>query len=450
MINLVLDNSKSRVIGLEQEMFKKLRFSVCYFDMGTWIRTRNKYAASKLLIDENGFFPTGLLKRVEKFLTDNFIIYNLVDNRIKPKPINLGLVNHFEEPIAYPEQNLLSDLFYKNESGIGEVATGVGKTRVIKETLLKTQRPTLIITPSANLKNQTYEYLKKCFTEKYVGMLGIRKPIVVTNYHSIPGYSKDYYSNFQQLIFDEFHNSACETGREIFEDHLSPIYYRYGLTATNFKNDENAGILLECNLSEVLFQFLPKEAINKGYITPVVPFFFDLKNEIYGTGNYKSDLKLFIDENFERNSITIEYSNKMISNKIPTLILVERIGHGRELQKQIPGSVFLNGKDENAEYNMEMVRKFNNLEIPALVGTSVIGEGVDTKACGAVFNLCGGKARSELMQRIGRTVRKFPNKKVGYYFDFMDNNQKHLLKHSKLRKEIIEETYGTKINLIQH
>jgi superfamily II DNA or RNA helicase len=138
----------------------------------------------------------------------------------------------------------------------------------------------------------------------------------------------------------------------------------------------------------------------------------------------------------------------MVQSNIPTLMLVEHVEHGRFLQASMKDSIFLNGQDESSAYNMQMIHKFNRKEIPCIIGTSVIGEGVDTKAAGAIFNLSGGKARSELLQKVGRVIRTYPGKKIGYYFDFIDNGQRNLFAHSKERMSIIEETYGTKVRVI--
>lgn len=452
MITIILNNSKSRVLNLSSDELRKLRMAVCYFDMSSYIRTGNKYSATKYLIDENGQFPSGLLKRVKEHLTSRNIHFIVADNRIIPKYKKLILNDRLEEPTLYPEQDIAADLIARSEMGVCEMPTGIGKTRTIKEALIRAKKPTLVITPSANLRTQTYDYLVDSFGSDDVGLLKTShdKPIIVTNYHSLSSRDASFYKQFPQLIFDEFHNAGAEGVRDDFEKHLFEIYYRFGLTATNFKNNESSNIYLESILSDTLYSVTTQEAIAKGYIKPLVPFFYNLGNRmVTSMGNYKTDYKKFIDENSERNDFTINQARKMIQQNIPTLILVEHVGHGRHLQAQLgKDAVFLNGQDESSLYNMQMVKEFNQLKVPCLIGTSVLGEGVDTKACGAIFNLCGGKAKSELMQRCGRAVRNFPNKKVGYYFDFIDNGQKHLIKHSKERMKIIEEVYGTKINII--
>lgn len=451
MINIILDNSQSRILGLDKPTLYKLRITVCYFNMSLYIRTKNSHASRVFLIDENGFFPTGLMARVRDFLQTKQLMHQVIDNRVVPTSKLLKLENLLVEPPMYDEQKECVKLFLSNPSGTGEMPTGIGKTRVIKEVILRRSRPTLVITPSSNLKHQMNNYLIESFGSKFVSILDPKnpKPISVTNYHSIANIDPRVFDFFEALIFDEYHNFSNNTAREIDTSHFKNIYYKHGLTATNFKNDENSQIMLECILSQNLYSVSTLEAINKGYIVPVITTFFNVTNaNLTASGNYGADVKTFIDTNDERNAIAIKTAQQMQKMKVPTLVLVEHVAHGRYLADSLPGFVFLNGQDESAEYNMAMIKKFNAGEIEGIVGTSVIGEGVDTKACGAIINCSGGKARSELMQKVGRAVRKFPNKKVGFYFDFYDNRQKHLLSHSKQRIAIIEEVYGKKVNVL--
>lgn len=452
MITIIQNNSTSRVVGLTYQQLATLRFSVCHFDYKTYLRTKNRYKATRFVIDEEGRFPSGLVKHVLNHFNSKGIPCNVADNRIKPKYKKLNLVDRLSEPPLYPEQDIAASAIVNSEMGICEMPTGIGKTRTIKEAILRTQRPTLVITPSSNLRTQTYEYLAASFGTDDVGLLKVShdKPIIVTNYHSLSSRSSDFYKQYPQLIFDEFHNAAAEGVRDDFANVLMEVYYRYGLTATNFKNDEASSIYLESILSEVLYSVTTREAIAKGYIKPLVPFFYDLDNSpLSSNGDYRQDVKNFIDNNNERNQFIINNAKKMIQSNIPTLILVDHVEHGRKLQSALgKDALFLNGQDENSLYNMQAVREFNNLQHPCLIGTSVLGEGVDTKACGAIFNTGGGKAKSELMQRCGRAIRNFPNKKCGYYFDFNDNRSRFLEKHSRIRAKTIEEVYGTKINYL--
>lgn len=208
MISIVLDNSTSRVIGLDKSTLYKLRSLVCYFNMGIWLRTKNSHAARTLLIDENGFFPTGLITRVQSFLESKQILFHIVDNRILPSTKKLGLVNLLEEPPMYEEQQVASSLLHSNAYGTCEMPTGIGKTRTIKETILLHQRPTLVICPSSNLRQQMFDYLTASFGSKFVGLIDLNtpKPITIANYHAIQSKDPRFFDYFDVVIFDEYHN----------------------------------------------------------------------------------------------------------------------------------------------------------------------------------------------------------------------------------------------------
>jgi very-short-patch-repair endonuclease len=180
-------------------------------------------AATQFLIDEKGFFPTGLLARIKKWLIEYRIQFQVADNRIKPDKYTINLVNKMGEPEAYYEQVMGSNAIAQNDCGILEMPTGIGKTRTIKEALLKTQRPTLVITPSSNLKTQTCNYLLECFGSSHVSLMDKKhtKPIVVTNYHAVEKMPPDYFKQFHQVIFDEFHN--CLVGKTKIECKSRPL-----------------------------------------------------------------------------------------------------------------------------------------------------------------------------------------------------------------------------------
>jgi len=245
--------------------------------------------------------------------------------------------------------------------------------------------------------------------------------------------------------------------------HLNSFYFRHGLTATNFTSSDDSSILLEAVLSNTVYSMSILEAIQKKYIVPIMPVFFDIPNTHlvsegtkYDEGSnkkpnaaaiYKKDYKTFIDINEDRNQIILNLIEKMIKQEVPALTLVKHIQHGRDLCGT--NSIFLNGQDASARENQEQIKRFNSLEIPSIVGTSVIGEGVDSKACGAIINGKGGKNKRELLQNIGRCVRNFPGKTIGFYFDFIDRRQKSLYAHSKERMKIIKQEFGVEPKIIK-
>ena len=462
-VSIVVGNSTSRVVGISQSILKMLRFGVCYFDFAKYRRQgaiKRDWECRTFLIDENGIFLTGLAPHVFRFLKEKFPTADItfVDNRIRPKGF-IQYHDNIDEPVMYADQKGALDACMNSHGrGVVVLPTGVGKTRTFKELIKSMGQRFLVVPPSINLKQQTFEYLHESFGDDNVQFYKkgkAAKNITVMNYHAIKGEDPSFFLNFDGILYDEFHHAANNTIRENEKTHLSNMFYRFAFTATNFRNNDD-NILLESVMSETLYEMNLIQAISKKYIVPVQSFFFELDNssikgrkaskrKIRGQKNpnqFQLDYEDFIVNNDERNDLAVEIAKKMESMGIQTLILVGQVSHGMSIQEKIEGSAFANSTTQKPEKNMEMVKEFNAGRIRTLIGTSVIGEGVDTKPCGAIINLSGGQAESELLQKVGRVIRNFAGKQVGFYFDFMDNGPKSLKKHSRTRLKIIKTHYG--------
>lgn len=453
-----MDNTRSRIINLDKRVFFILRETLIYFNMNgymmasSWVKKNRRDTFKEYLIDEEGFFPTGIVHRVRSHLLNKKISVQVFDNRVIPKTNKMNFAMHCSEPPAYVDQEKCTLALLKANQGIGQVPTGVGKTRIIKDIIQQLGVKTLVITPSTALKEQTAEYLEECFGSKDVGVYDKRtnnKPITIVNYHAIKNTDPREWTDFDLMIMDEFHNSSNSTIREFNITHLNSFYFRFGLTATNFTPDEHSAILLESVLSDTVFQMPILEAIKKNYILPMVPVFYDLQNaNLSSRGDYRKDYKVFMDDNESRNQIILDIIKKVENSGHSSLALVKHIDHGKKLSS-LGDAVFLNGQDANAKKNQDMVKRFNNKEFNKIVGTSVIGEGINTKACSVVINAKGGKSRKELLQNIGRCLRKKDDHEVGYYFDFIDRKQKNLYKHSQERMRIIREEFGVEPRIVK-
>lgn len=466
MKNIIVGNSTSRIVGLTPPILKYLRFNVCYFDFALYRRQgkfKNPDKCRTFLIDEDGMFLTGLGPHVFKFLKDKYpdMELNFIDNRIKPRSFH-KYVELFEDHSPYFDQRAAIDACLESHGrGVVCLPTGVGKSLCIKILIKELGMKTLVVPPSLNLKTQICDYMIESFGEDEVMFYKKGKPsknITVMNYHAIKGEKPEFFKDFDCIIYDEFHHAANNSIRENEKTHLSNIFYRFAFTATNFRNNDD-NILLESVMSEQLYDMSLKEAINKKYITPVKAIFIDLKNSIKprvaskGKGNpsqYQLDYSDFIVESEERNNKALEIAERMQSLGVPTLILVKQVEHGLFFADRLKDSRFANSTTQKPEQNLVLVKEFNAGKIPILIGTSVLGEGVDTKRCGAIINVGGGQAESELLQKVGRVVRIFKGKLIGFYFDFIDNNSKSLKKHSNTRKKIIAERFGLKVQIIKN
>ena len=233
---------------------------------------------------------------------------------------------------------------------------------------------------------------------------------------------------------------------------MNNFYFIHSATATNFAADDYEQILLESVISQELYHLSIIEAIQKGYIVPISAIFFEIQNSnLSTTGKYQENYKRFVDKNVLRNKKIVETIQTLTERNIQTLALVKHVDHGKLLNELIQDSTFIKGESEKSKKNKNrnMIKSFNSLELNPLIGTSVIGEGVDTKSCGAVFNCKAGKSKKEVLQNVGRVVRNFPGKNVGFYFDFYDKKQKHLAAQARCRMRIIEDAYGIEVKVIK-
>jgi len=472
MIKIEIGNSISSVSFIPRQIFSLVHKELSFYDMGIYFRTgRWDRAVSPLMVDNK--FPTGLVRRLCFILNNNKFQFKIIDNRIRPKINHLALLQGAYEPTAYIHQNEAVQAFLNSPSGRGIVVlpTGMGKTRVMKDTIQQLGVHTLIIVPSLNIKRQTLIYLSECFGESKVGLFKrntSNKPISIANLDSLTRATKDDVDQFDCVFFDEWHHEACQTAHDINENIISDIYYKFALTATNFRNSKNEQILLDCIMANELYSMSPVEAMKFGYISKIKYYrqniqdikpLIDLdnygpfglpENELEELWEKKKDsykyhelYKLYISENEERNSKVIKQANRLTDKGLSTLTLVKEIAHGQLLQSQIKDCVFVNGQEEST-FNYDAIQAFNRGEIKNLVGTSVIGEGVDTKGADCVILANGEKAKTKIMQNIGRVVRLKKGKEFGLVFDYEDTGQKIIKKHSNTRKRIVKKCFNEK------
>ena len=477
MINILIGNSISKLdcklpLHIEEKVIQELS----HYDMNIYFRTKSwERAATPLFRVDTYYFPTGLLRRLCKVLCENLIEYRILDGRPRPDLAYTNFRTKIKEPVAYEDQSKAMQALVHCPSGRGicVLPTGVGKTRVMKDTAEVLGVKTLIIEPGINLRQQVYEYFDECYGSDQVGLLektGTPRNLTVCNLDALTSMPEEWFHQFDCVMFDEYHHEACVTAREINEYKLQHIFYKYAFTATNFRNNKNDQILLESVMANELYSMTPIEAVDKGYICPIrsiskeisakrpayesnTPFppsedELDDKWEKLKDGmKYHEVYKDFIVNEEERTERTIDWANELKEKKVPTLILVKEIAHGEELTENLDDFVFVNGTLDKVS-NAQNIKDFNNGLIAGLIGTSVIGEGIDTKRAGAVILGNAEKAESKIMQNIGRIVRNFPGKDYGLVCDFNDRGHKTTYKHSKRRRRVIKKHFGIKTKIL--
>jgi superfamily II DNA or RNA helicase len=306
----------------------------------------------------------------------------------------------------------------------------------------KLQVPTLVVVPNLELKRQLTETLRSAFGTGLVGPLNADKwcPIAVENVDALD--PKEVLKAYDCVIIDEFHHAAAATYRKLNQKSWTNVFYRFGLTATPFRSDENERLLLESVLSKVIYRQEHKAAVELGRIVPLEAYYVDLpKVQMKGDPTYWPAVYTeLVVNNTSRNRKIAWLMKTLHMNEASTLCLVKEIAHGEAI-KGLTDASFANGQDECSK---NMIAEFSMGQLKTLIGTSVVGEGVDTRACEWVILAGGGKSRNQFMQQCGRAFRRYPGKESAKVILFRDSSHPWLLKHFNACVKFFRDEYNVK------
>jgi superfamily II DNA or RNA helicase len=434
MIQLTVGNSYSRITGLNDGQHRELKDLLSYkIDAQQAYFSSDWRGGKRSLFGKRGDFPTGLLYLVEGWLGEDQINYEGFDNRVRPMarkgefPISL-------EHIPYQEQEEAANACTYDHRGILVAPTGVGKSLIIALIIRNLEVPTLIVVPSLELKRQLSESLADLFNYTDVGP---GKPIWVENVDALDP-TKEV-TGYDCVIIDEFHHSGAKTHRTLNKKAWKNIYYRFGLTATPFRSNDNERLLLESVLSEVIYRIDYKAAVEKNYIVPLEAYYIDLPQTDTNGETWAEVYGDLVVENEARNKIIKDLIHSLEGQNV--LTLVKEIKHGDWL-RTISGSPFANGQDDGSR---QLIGQFASGQLKSLIGTTgVLGEGVDTKPAEWVILAGLGKSKNAFMQQVGRAFRKYPGKESAKVILFRDKSHKWTLAHFNAQVKYLREEYGVK------
>ena len=410
-----------------------------------------RMSVERLYDRKNNRFPTGLLNKVTDYLEENNLQFELDDRRKVPTTRKVYRKIKKPPPLRYYQEEIVQACL-NNPRGIIEAATGTGKTNCIVELIYQLKNKTLVVVPSSTILLQFHEILEAVFGKKHIGMITgnkkqLNKSISIATYQSLPNIDKTWFKDINTLIVDECHHSGADTLVNLNLECFNDIYYRYFFSGTAYRNDGKDMSLQSVISDQFLYKYPASKGIEDGYLVPVYFFIQDIYHDD-PQSTWQKELKNLIVTNESYNQKIIDRANSLNKKGVGTIIFIDQIQHGQYLEKRIPNSKFANGTEKRA-INMQMIRDFNKGKFNVLIGTSVLGEGVDTVRAQYGIMAGGGKAKSSVIQRIGRLLRPFPGKKEAIVLDFTHQNTKYLNQHFQERLNVYEEFGKNKIKYIK-
>lgn len=398
---------------------------------------------------KTGRFLTGLVPEVKAALAHLGVEYRLLDERgefeFASSEIGEDFLGGGVELHDY--QVDLTNALIRNRRGVICAPTAAGKTFIMVSILkaLPEGCPTLVLANKKSLVEQNYEEIVK-WGFKNVGRLygkykdpGIITCATVQSLHKM----EPLLDKIKVLVVDEIHENMSKEPKKYFNK-MKSCSVRAAVSATPFKfggKDLCQKWLVKGYFGPALKAksaggvLTTKHLQERGTLAKSVCRFYPVKEPDLQYEVYMDAVTKGIAENWHFHDMVVKLVSRLEGR---SLILVDRIAHGDALNSLIPGSLWVQGKDDLETRKMVIDRLKNSKErVVAIATQQIFNAGINVMVHN-VINAAGGQADHHIIQRVGRGLRTAADKEILNYYDFVFYNNEYLLEHSKKRVKILK------------
>lgn len=340
--------------------------------------------------------------------------------------------------------------------GVVIAGTGAGKTAIaaaIADLYGRQGCKTLTIVPNIDLIEQTAD------TFNYLGLdvgeySGTEKDL--THTHTISTWqalqnNPQIMRLFQVVIVDEVHGAKGNVIQKLLTENGSHIVHRFGLTGT-LPKEETDIMAIRVAIGDVKYNITAHELIKQNWLASLHISIVQLV-ENFESGHFPDydAERAYLQTKKERldwiAASIIEKSNLRKGN---VMCLVSNISFGKRLQKRIPGSFFLHGKDKRVVRKEAYDLFENNNNVVVIATAQIAGVGLSIDRIFNLFLIDIGKSFIRVIQTIGRGLRKGKDKD---HVDVTDvcSDLKYAKKHLRERiKYYNEALYPHKKSVVHY
>lgn len=348
-----------------------------------------------------------------------------------------------------PYQDRVQKSILAYDRGVVNAPPRSGKTLMAARAFDALAHPTIWLVPSLAIGRQTYGVLKHHFGADTVARLDgeatsaerdISKLLVVATIQSALSQPPEWFKTRKMLVIDEFHHAAAESYHRL-NALCGHVYYRLCWTGTHFRTGEDA-LAMHAVCSTMLESIAFDDLVKERFLAPARVVFAHPQGQrpVFTDNRWMQVYQQGIVEWEPRNNMAAGIARTLDANGIPTLVLTRRRAHAQALSAMIPGSQVVLGGD--GALLSRSIADFNAGLVNVLVGTQVIGEGVDVPRAAALVYAAGGNEGVQQMQSYYRPLTAHPGKSVGLIYDFLDQHHQMLAGHAKSRQRITESILG--------
>ncbi|HEY0003809.1 MAG TPA: DEAD/DEAH box helicase family protein [Pyrinomonadaceae bacterium] len=356
------------------------------------------------------------------------------------------------EPRPYQEQSI-NEWKRAARCGVVILPTGAGKSLVAQMAIERTRRSTLVVVPTIDLMNQWYDLLLSCFQAE-VGLIGGGYyevgALTVTTYASAFRFMERLGNQFGLIIFDECHHLPSSIYRYAAELAIAP--FRLGLTATPERADGEersleqliGPIVYRREAHELAGEYLSDYSVARinvrlsqeeraAYEEARVVFREFLKEKHISLSSLQG-WQLFIAASArseagrrammayresKRIALGTEAKLRVLADLLTrhrrdrTLIFTAENEMVYRISEQfcIPAITHQTAIKERKQW----LEAFNRGDVWALATSKVLNEGVNIPEASVAVVLSGSGSTREHIQRLGRILRKQPEKEAILY-----------------------------------
>jgi superfamily II DNA or RNA helicase len=341
--------------------------------------------------------------------------------------------------------------FFENPQSVQEVATGAGKT-VITAALsdaVSAYGRSIVIVPNKSLVTQTYKDYKNMGLD--VGVYfgddkEFNRQHTICTWQSLNNLLKDTKNGVAEItiqefiegvvcvIVDEVHMAKADALKTLLTGVFSKVPLRWGLTGTIPKEDYE-WMSIKCALGDVVGQLTASTLQEAGHLAKCHVNVVQMIDHVEYP-NYQSELKYLFETEGRLDYIAQLVESMRVTGS--TLVLVDRVAAGKELESRIKDAVFVSGAtkatDRQDEY--DEIATADGKVIVATYGVAAVGINIPR-----IFNLVlvePGKSFVRVIQSIGRGVRKAEDKDFVQIWD-ITSTCKFAKRHLTKRKQFYRD-----------
>lgn len=465
-VYLCVENTKTFIYGCPQPILEELDKVTSFLSNDALAGTTTKrYQSADAEFAWDGWIrfldqttnppsvPSGLRDIVAARLNEMGVPFNYWDYRQAPEMD----VPHYLEPIQlWEHQEACKKEMLKQPDCVARMPPRAGKTRTLLETVRSNSLPTLWIAPTTSIVLQTIKEARKWFKEN--DAVQVQRAsweenkdalLTVCTAGGMLTLPTPFWQTRHQIVCDEVHHFLANNawGKYLLEQ-TPHIFHRKGMTGTFFRSNGDDLALLAF-LGRVGYSISSKELLEKKFLVPTYTVFVPIEGPRIKSGSRdflgpQGHGTLGLVKHPHRCDVVASVAKHLQALGRTVIILVATKHQGYLIKQRLDAllppqqtefePVEFVSTDRPKHIIQKIYSSFiNHQEVRILIGTSMVGEGVDLPPADALIFAQGGKAAVTYVQALYRVCTAHQGKEYGVVVDFIDKHHPKLLDHSRSR-----------------